>query len=608
MKSKLIQVYLPRVFTALIFMVFASFLHFSFNQNTHVKWLEHTTSYSKAGELAFNKWIREQAKEIDGLAQKPELSQYMSEPDNPGSINGIKVLLKQFSYITGIKNLYTYSLLSKSQPFIPVDSAMPLPEETQEILKKIAAQEKEHLFLITNIGTSPYFVIGQVVATELGTATGYTFFLTPAGLVLDSLKKDVFNLAHSKDMFFQVHQHHGGQHLATFSFEGDVIHGHSFNSIFNSPLNEDFLENPGTFEIGEHGTVLLKTSQPNEFDHIAYSAFVAEEALAGYSKFAKMLTWSIATLLSLIIILWPGKGPIEVVKEKFLDQGIVKTKKLGAESRGSYTPTASDAQKPQRGPEKAPKDLKDKEHVIAYSIRTAMKEQRFALLYQPIVDVKTGSPIMYEVFSRIIDENGNVITPDIFMPVAHKENIVHLIDQGAIHTVFDKHLKLSAQGLPVPLSVNLSGDTFENIAFLESFMKKITGKNAALSKKIVFELNSREIIEDKNVMKFIRECHSMGVRFAFDYFGGGANTIKAAKALKLDFVKVNAFHFPITDKEKLKELIIIAQTAKEVGIPLIAERVEDQQFIALCKKIGIELVQGFGIAKPSASPTYKPAA
>ena len=100
----------------------------------------------------------------------------------------------------------------------------------------------------------------------------------------------------------------------------------------------------------------------------------------------------------------------------------------------------------------------------------------------------------------------------------------------------------------------------------------------------------------------------MVVLFAFDYFGGGANTIKAAKALKLDFVKVNAFHFPITDKEKLKELIIIAKTAKEVGIPIIAERVEDPHFIAFCQKVGITLIQGFGIAKPSANPTYRPAA
>ncbi len=615
MKSKLTQIYLPRVFTALFIVLFAIFMHFSFNQNTHEKWLSHTDSYSKTSEIAFTNWVNEESKNIEGLASKPELSEFMSEPTKEPSINGIKILLKQFSYITGLKNIYTFSALNTENPVTSIESAMPIPKDIQEALKKVAAQEKEHLFLITHIGNSPYFIIGQIVTTDLGTATGYAFYLTPAEPLLSSLQEKVFSLAHSKDMHFQIHQYLNEEHLSTLSFEDSVIHTHKFDTLYNSPLHDDLVSKPGIFAIKGHGSTLLKTTKSKNMNHIAFSAFISESALSVYSKTSKIVTWAIAIILSIAIIFWPGKGPIEYITDLIVNQQSQRTKTLGSESRGSNAPASKKSakklqptQKSPPPPSKGSPDEKASEYLVAYNIRTALQDQRFTLLYQPIVDTKTNLPIMYEVFSRIIDENGAVITPDIFMPVAHKENIVHLIDQGAIHTVFDKHLKLSTQGLPVPLSVNLSGDTFESIAFLESFMKKITGKNEALSKKIVFELNSKEIIEDKHVMKFIRECHAMGVRFAFDYFGGGANTIKAAKALKLDFVKVNAFHFPITDKEKLKELIIIAKTAKEVGIPIIAERVEDPHFIAFCQKVGITLIQGFGIAKPSANPTYRPAA
>lgn len=615
MNNPLVQRYLPRVLTAFLIVLFASFLHFSFNQNAQNAWYKYTTSYVNAADLAFTAWAEEQAKELDSLTEKKELSGYLTQPKDEASLNSIKVLLKQFSYITGIKNLYIYAVTEEGVPLIQNTDATPLAPDFTNTLADITKSEPEKFLFFTGLGDTPYFVIGEMLATELGSPAGYAFYLMPAEAALKSLGVRVFGLARSSHMHFQIHQKQEGLPLTTLSFEKDGIKNYTFPTHEVSPLRADLMRAAGHFKLTGAGTVIMKSRDASHMPHLAFSSFIAKQDILASNTASKVIIWVIAALLSIAIIAWPGEGPIEMLRAQFFGKSKQVSKKLGKDSRTEQSqPQLRTGEGLKLNTEivdeskRESKDIKKQKHVVAYNIKTALKEGRFALLYQPIVDTNTNMPIMYEVFSRIIDANDNVLTPDIFMPIALKENLVHFIDQGAINTVFDRHLKSSAQQINVPLSVNLSGDTFENIAFLEDFMKKITGKNAHLSEKIVFELNSREIIEDKNVMKFIRECHSMGVRFAFDYFGGGASTIKAAKALKLDFVKVNAFHFPITDKEKLKELIIIAKTAEKVGVPLIAERVEDPHFIAICKKIGITRVQGFGIAKPSANPTYKPEA
>jgi EAL domain-containing protein (putative c-di-GMP-specific phosphodiesterase class I) len=100
-------------------------------------------------------------------------------------------------------------------------------------------------------------------------------------------------------------------------------------------------------------------------------------------------------------------------------------------------------------------------------------------------------------------------------------------------------------------------------------------------------------------MSFIKECREMGFRFSIDYFGGGVQTIKAAKTLKFDYIKIDVLKFDLGKAEGQKEFIRLIKTAQAINLPVVIEKIEDEKTLRFCKKIGANFVQGYHLAEPN---------
>ena len=235
---------------------------------------------------------------------------------------------------------------------------------------------------------------------------------------------------------------------------------------------------------------------------------------------------------------------------------------------------------------------------VAYQIREAIRHRSIKFMYQPIVDTNAGTKIMHEVYLRMFDEKGNMLQPAVIFPAAAKFGLEPDIDEAVIRTVIKKHMT-GVKKLKRPLAINLTGETFESIGFLQELMDSTT-RNPDDAALFVFEVRSRQILEDKRTMEFIRTCRDIGCKFSVDYLGGGVRTVHAAKKLKFDYMKLDGFYFDPDkmNKSKMKELSDIAKAANDVALPLIMEKIESQKLVWLCQKLEIPYIQGYHIEKP----------
>lgn len=237
---------------------------------------------------------------------------------------------------------------------------------------------------------------------------------------------------------------------------------------------------------------------------------------------------------------------------------------------------------------------------MAHFVRDSLQHERIRLYYQPIVDLQTDKPVMFETLLRLADEKNRMVLPPDFLPAAKQFDLLKDIDDSVLLASIRKHTQLQSHGKMLTLSINLTDTAFRNENFMHQFMEGVASK-AINTAYLVFEVSSGGLLQDNTAMTFIREMQSMGCRFAIDYFGGGAKAVAATRMLKFDYMKINALRFADieTNVDTLKTFKEVIDAAKAAHLNVIVEKVETQLMYRLCKKLGVQYAQGFFIAAPA---------
>ena len=216
-------------------------------------------------------------------------------------------------------------------------------------------------------------------------------------------------------------------------------------------------------------------------------------------------------------------------------------------------------------------------------------------LYQPIFRASDGMAVMNEVLLRLSIPNNEDMTPDDFLSVAKRANMMPALDASLLKAVLAQNFK---DGMPgTKLALNVSSTTFDHMIYMREIVQ---ATNPAVMNHLVFELRSRELIGDKGAMEFLFQLKSMGAQLSVDYFGG-ASMLDMSKRMGFDHVKINALEM-WDDLNKRRELVGLAKSAARIGLPLILEKVETLQMEVFARRIGIPYLQGYHFAKPAPEP------
>ncbi len=231
-------------------------------------------------------------------------------------------------------------------------------------------------------------------------------------------------------------------------------------------------------------------------------------------------------------------------------------------------------------------------------IHDALNDERFLLLYQPIVALDPEHSRLHsraEVLLRMLDEDENLITPGAFLPAAVRYGLMPQIDRWVIGRVFSAYPHIFMQNPDLVLSLNLSASSVADDS-LPEFILQLFEDSVVKPTQICFEITETALSHNLvSASRLIRRLRSIHCSFALDDFGSGLASFAVLKDLHMDFVKIdgNLVRNICSDQIDCAMVESINSMAHLLDIKTIAESVDSQAGIEKLKSIGTDYAQGY---------------
>ncbi|WP_085900949.1 putative bifunctional diguanylate cyclase/phosphodiesterase [Kiloniella majae] len=240
--------------------------------------------------------------------------------------------------------------------------------------------------------------------------------------------------------------------------------------------------------------------------------------------------------------------------------------------------------------------------IIGEEVKLALKEDRIALAYQPIVDSESHELVLVEALLRMFDRDGKVVPAGRFIPVVEQLGMMRVIDRR----VLELALEDLARYPNITMSLNISGLTASDRSWLRALSSRVKSR-PDIAKRLIVEITETAALHDlEESARFVSAVRQLGCKVAIDDFGAGYTTFRHLKTLTVDIIKIDgSFIAGILDNEENQIFVRnLLGLAKALNHTTIAEFVETAEEAAFLSREGIDLLQGFYFGKPEINPGW----
>lgn len=233
-------------------------------------------------------------------------------------------------------------------------------------------------------------------------------------------------------------------------------------------------------------------------------------------------------------------------------------------------------------------------------IDAALENGEIYLLYQPKVLIETGDVVGVEALVRWNDPARGVIPPDVFIRQCESAGRMMHLTRHVLREACRTGRDFEGRGRSLPMAVNISATTLHNweiVAAVREVLEE-TGFDPTLLTLEVTE--TYRILSLQTAHEVLAEISALGPKISMDDFGVGAASFEALLALPFSELKIDRlFVSKIADNAKAREIVRhVLQLGKDLHIIVVAEGIEDGAILAILRKLGCVVGQGFGIAPP----------
>ena len=240
-------------------------------------------------------------------------------------------------------------------------------------------------------------------------------------------------------------------------------------------------------------------------------------------------------------------------------------------------------------------------HESLEHIHSALAAGEFVLYYQPKVNLRLGHIIGAEALIRWQHPDKGLLTPDTFLPLIEDHPLAIDIGEWVIDTALSQVEYWHTTGLNIPVSVNIGARQLQQESFIESLRTLLAAHPTIKWGDLELEILETSAIDDLNkVSQLIEACRKLGIKFSIDDFGTGYSSLTYLKHLPVTQIKIDQSFVQdmLNDADDLAIVAGVFALATAFNLQVIAEGMETIKQGKMLLKLGCDLAQGYGIARP----------
>lgn len=245
-----------------------------------------------------------------------------------------------------------------------------------------------------------------------------------------------------------------------------------------------------------------------------------------------------------------------------------------------------------------------KKVTIENKLKEAVFQQNFTMYYQPQFRTDDRALRGVEALIRWKDDNGKMISPAVFIPIAEKSGAI--VPIGA--WVIEESLRAFAEWkrkyhYPMVMSLNISAIQYRQPDFIDKILKMMDKYDVSPC-EIELEITESVLIDDfAEITEKLVLLRDIGIKISLDDFGTGYSSLSYLKGLPIDTLKIDKSFIDTVVTDENTQIIMesIIYMVKRLGFETIAEGVETEEQFRFLNDIDCDNIQGYFLGKPMPS-------
>lgn len=239
-------------------------------------------------------------------------------------------------------------------------------------------------------------------------------------------------------------------------------------------------------------------------------------------------------------------------------------------------------------------------------IQRALREDEFTFYAQPQYDIAEGKIVGAEALVRWNHSEKGLIPPSVFIPVLEKNGLIADLDRYVWRKVCMWLRDWIDRGYsPVPISINVSRlDIFS--MDVPAYLLKLIMEYGLTTRLLKVEITESAYTESGDkIIRAVKDLRAAGFLVMMDDFGSGYSSLNMLKEVSVDVLKLDMRFLDMKEHEREKGISIIetiVNMAHVMGVPIVAEGVENEKQEYILKELGCRYTQGYYYYRPLPIP------
>lgn len=238
---------------------------------------------------------------------------------------------------------------------------------------------------------------------------------------------------------------------------------------------------------------------------------------------------------------------------------------------------------------------------IEKQIKVALQNDNFFLVYQPQYSIKGKYLRGFETLIRMKDENGNLVSPAEFIPIAEKDVLILQIDEYVLRRAMTEFRTVAwDKKKDLVLSVNISARNIGEHDFIDRLLKIIREVDFPI-KNLEIEITEYCMVDSMEVsIGNIKRLRELGVKIAIDDFGTGYTSLNYLAKMPVNLLKIDKSLIDgIESDEKTRNFVkTVISLGHLMDCEVISEGVENENQVKVLKDEDCDFIQGYVWSMP----------